>query len=310
MGKVKVIIAGVLWGFVGVFAHFLVVQGLSVGEVVHLRFLFSALSLGVFLFFYDKKLLKPQKYFTCILLGTFNFFTSLCYYKCIEYSGAGIACVLLYSSPVIVLCLGSFLYKTKPSKVTILAIITTIIGLVCASNIFGGKSSVIGFVFGLISALTNAMVTLVGAKGENPLSTNFYSFSFSAILGSVFLKPTTYFVLINGKNLLSVIILAVGCTVIPYTLYISGLKSCPTDKASVLCSLEPIVANIIECLIYSKKPTISLLIGLSSIVIAVWLVGINNRDEQSKKEGKYVDKQIVQRSSNRTWQFNDGIKSG
>lgn len=310
MGKVKIIIAGVLWGFVGVFARYLVGQGLTSGEVVYLRFLFSAISLGIFLFFYDKNLLKPKKIFTCILLGVFNFFTSLCYYKCIEYSGAGIACVLLYCSPVVVVCVGLVLYKNRPSKITVLAIITTIIGLICAGNVFGEKSSKLGFLFGIFSAILNALVTLVGAKGENPLNLNFYGFVFSALLGTLFIKPNTYMVLTRPTPLFNVLFLAILCTVIPYTLYISGLKNCPMDKASVLCSLEPIVANVIECIIYFKKPTISLLIGLSCIVIAVWLIGINNKDEKSKKEGKYVDKQILQRSSNRTWQFHNRTKSG
>ncbi len=312
MYKTKIILAGILWGFVGLFAHSLVSVGLTVREVSSLRFLFSAIILGIFLLILDKKLFLPRKIFTYFLLGTFNFFTTICYYKCIEYLGGGVACVLLYTTPVVVVCLVAIAYRKPPSKITVLAIVATLLGLMLAGEVFTAKIKGVGFVFGLLSALFNAMVTLIGASGakrENPLTVNFYSFTFSALLGLFFLKPTTFSHLRLAPNFLMVVALSGICTVLPFSLYIKGLKGCRAEKACVLCALEPIVANLIDCIINSKKPTISLVLGLGSILVSVWLLGIKNKDEKSKKEGKQIDEQILQRGPKRTWQFDYGTKS-
>ena len=157
------------------------------------------------------------------------------------------------------------------------------------------------------------MVGARGIKKSNPLTLNFYGFLFSAILGIMFLRTESLAIALKPYNLLTVLALAVLCTVIPYTLYVSALKGCSAEKASLLCSSEPIVASVLDCVIYSRSPTFGLIMGLGSIVIAVWLVGIKNssitkvkehkkiKTEKVKKEGKYVDKQILQGSSDRAW---------
>ncbi len=298
MDKGKIILAGALWGLVGVFAQMLFSAGLSSGEVAGLRFIFATLILSVLLFVKDKKLFKPKRIFFSALIGISNFATCLCYYNSIKYSGGGIACVLLFTSPIVVVVVTALLYKKIPSKVTVLGIALSVLGLMLAGNVFSEKLSVKGFTFGILSAITNAMVTIVGAKavkGASSLTVNFYGFLFSAILGLIFIKSDTISIIGQNTSIISILITLAGvCTVLPYTLYISALKNYSEQKASLLCSSEPITANIIECIIYAQKPTLSLIIGLVGIIIAVWLVGVKN-----KKEGEKIDKQILQGSIDR-----------
>ncbi len=292
MDRVKIIVAGILWGMVGVFAELLLSAGLKIGEVAGLRFVFAMLVMLVILLFKDIKLLKPKRLILSFLLGAFNFATTICYYNCIKYSGGGIACVLLFTSPIVVVGATVLFYKKKPSKITLLGIVLCLLGLMLAGNVFSEGLSAKGFSFGILSAITNALVTVVGAKavkGANSLTVNFYGFVFSAVLGLIFIKPSTINIITGNVKLLSIlIVLALLCTVLPYTLYISALKKYSEEKASLLCSSEPIVANVLECIIFAQKPTLSLVIGLAGIIASVWLVGIKN-----KNEGEKIDKQIL-----------------
>jgi len=57
MDKVKIIIASVLWGIVGLFAQLLFALGLKTNQIAGLRFCFSAIIMAIILLFKDIKLL-------------------------------------------------------------------------------------------------------------------------------------------------------------------------------------------------------------------------------------------------------------
>lgn len=302
MDKVKIIIASALWGIVGLFAQLLFSLGLKTNQIAGLRFCFSAIIMAIILLFKDIKLFKCKNLFLCAIIGLSNFATTICYYNCIKNTGGGVASVLLFTSPIFVVIFLSIYNKKSPSKVTMLGIILCLLGLMLAGNVFTESVNKLGFLFGVCSAITNAVVTLVGAKavkGQSPLTVNFYGFLFSALLGLIFIKPSAINIItLNTKAISILIILALFCTILPYTLYISALKSYSQEKASLLCSIELIVANLLECIIFARKITFSLILGIIGIIVAVWLVGISN-----KKEGKEIDKQILQTSVRRVRKF-------
>ena len=101
-----VILAGVLWGIISVFLKGLYSMGFTALQVMFFRGFISSIFMGIFLLIKDKSLLKFELKDIWMFLGTgvisLTFF-SLCYFYTILESGASVAVILLYTSPIFVL---------------------------------------------------------------------------------------------------------------------------------------------------------------------------------------------------------------
>jgi len=215
--------------------------------------------------------------------------------------GGGVACALLYSSPMIVTIYSYVKYK-KPIKTEIvLAIVLCFAGSVISAREDKG-TNITGLIWGLLSAVFNALVTIIGAKlsKTNKITAGFYGFLSASVVGLVFVRSNVITKLYSLQVNLWFIILAVGCTIIPYILYINALKQGEEDKASLLCASEPITANLIEIIIF-KKVSITGIIGLICLIFGVLIINIGN-----KKGEDYFDKQIQQRSNRTSTEFQHG----
>ena len=98
--------AGVLWGIISIFLKGLYSVGFSTLQVMFLRGFISSVFMAIYLFVKDKSLLKFKLKDIWLFLGTgvisLTFF-SLCYFYTILESGASVAVILLYTSPIFVL---------------------------------------------------------------------------------------------------------------------------------------------------------------------------------------------------------------
>ena len=111
---ILILIAGVLWGSMGLFVRTLNAQGLASMEIVGLRATVTVVALFLFLLLFDRKLFKICWKDLWCFLGTgicsivfFNF----CYFKAITLTSLSVAAILLYTAPAIVMVLSYFLFQ-------------------------------------------------------------------------------------------------------------------------------------------------------------------------------------------------------
>ena len=107
---ISVISAGILWGLISLFIKKLNSFGFSSLQIIAFRSFFASVILGIVLLIKDPKLFKIKIKDLWLFVGTgiisLSFF-SLCYFTTIIESGASIAVVLLYTSPIFVMILGA-----------------------------------------------------------------------------------------------------------------------------------------------------------------------------------------------------------
>ena len=158
------ILAGILWGIISIFLKGLYAAGFSALQVMFFRGLFSSFFMAIFLFIKDKNLLKINLKDIWIFLGTgvisLTFF-SLCYFYTILESGASVAVILLYTSPIFVLLMSVLYIKEKITFVKIIALILTFAGCILVSG-FGGQGglSAKGFFIGLCAGFGYALYSI------------------------------------------------------------------------------------------------------------------------------------------------------
>ena len=141
-GRFLVIIAGILWGFTGLFVRRLTVLGLMPMEIAFLRLLVALTILSCYLLIGRRRDIvtvkrKDLPIFIAaglVSLTFFNFF----YFHSIIYSTVAIAVCLLYTAPAFVVLLSALLFHEHITGRKAVALVIIFCGCVCASGVFVG----------------------------------------------------------------------------------------------------------------------------------------------------------------------------
>lgn len=281
------ILAGVLWGTISVFLKNLSSSGLSLIQITACRAIFSSFFLFVYFLVKDKNLLKIKLKDIWMFVGTgvvsLTFF-SLCYFSTILESGASIAVILLYTSPIFILLLSAILFKEKITKIKLFALILTFVGCIFVTGI-GGENhlSAKGLFIGLCAGFGYALYSIFSRfalEKYKPLTVTFYTFVFSSISLLPFCNVVEICSSFSEKSLLFLIGIALICTVLPYIFYTFGLSGLETGKAAILVTVEPLVGSLIGIFVWKENLDMLKLIGIIMIFIVVILINLNCKSQE------------------------------
>ncbi len=295
-----ILIAGILWGCIGIFVRPLNEAGLNSMDIVFTRAFGACIFFFVFLFFYNKKLLKIKLRHIWCFFGTgicsivfFNF----CYFKAMTITSLSVAAVLLYTAPVMVIFMSKFLFKEAMSWQKILALLLTFAGCVLVTGLVGETKTISGFgiLIGLGAGFGYALYSIFSRyaleRGYSSLTITFYTFLFAAV-GAIPLanvEQVCYIVTKDAATLFFSFAFSLFSTVIPYLTYTIGLKYVENGKAAILASIEPVVATILGVIFFEEPLTISGSIG----ILLVWAgVILCSRKERVKENGTSVRKTV------------------
>lgn len=284
LGPVMVFLAGICWGVISVFIKGLTSFDYDSFDIMCFRSWASVVLMFIFFLMRDRSLLKIKLRDIWMFIGTGIFsltFFSYCYFTSIVRSGAAVAVVLLYTSPIFVMLMSAVVFKEKITLKKIVALILTFIGCVLVAGLIGTGSrlSMGALLLGLGAGFGYALYSIFAGfavKKYSSLTVTFYTFLFSGITLPIFRNP----VALIGSISLQVIPWIVGtsiiCTVLPYLCYTWGLGKMEAGKAAVLVTVEPLVGAIIGILIYHEDANLFKLLGIVLIFSAVILLSLPN----------------------------------
>ncbi len=231
----------------------------------------------------DRKLFKIKLKDVWCFLGTGLLsivFFNLCYFKEITITSLSVAAILLYTAPAFVMIISAFCFKEKLTRHKILALILSFNGLIFVTGVLGGgerltvKTLFIGLGAGLGYALYSIFGRYAIERGYNSYTISFYTFLFATIGTIFFASPLEVASVVSsssGSVILSVVFVLVS-TVVPYLVYTIGLKSVENGQASIIASIEPVIATLNGIIWFGEKMKFGVIIGiilvLSGIVIS------------------------------------------
>ena len=86
---------------------------------------------------------------------------------------------------------------------------------------------------------------------------------------------------------IKVILLSVGLGVVtgflPYVLYSKGLELMESSKASIMASIEPVVATLFGVFLFKEKITVLGVIGIVLVLASVIMLSINPHKENNRE---------------------------
>ena len=286
-----VIAAGTLWGFMGFFRRTLDTMGLSASNCIAVRCIVAAILFAITMFIADRKAFKIKLrdawcFVGCGIVSLLVF--GLCYFKAMDYMSLSNAAILLYTAPCFVIIISAVLFKEKITPKKIAAMLMAFAGCCLVSGIgTGDEISAIGLVLGLCSGLCYALYSIFSRfainRGYSSFTINFYSCLLAGI-GATAVGGTDFIPLISltPSNLLFAVATGLVTCFLPYLLYTYGLIGIENGKASIMASIEPVVATLCGVFIYNEGLTVMSTVGILLVLSAIVLLKEKPTTEQAK----------------------------
>ena len=279
-----VLAAGACWGVIGLFNRNLSALGFTAAGLVALRNAGAAVLLGFVLLVTDRSAFRIKlRHLPCFLgsgIVSLLFFT-LCYFRSQQLNSLALAAILLYTAPAFVMLMSAPIFKDRITGKKLLALAVAFLGCVLASGLIGGelKLTATGLLLGLGSGLFYASYSIfarMAMKHYPSLTVTFYTFVVAGLsslalpaLGAVNYDTATW----NGAAALCIAGLLVIATVAPYILYTKGLERIGDGgKASILASIEPVVAAFVGVLAFGEPLGLGTIGGLVCILVSVFIL--------------------------------------
>ncbi len=285
-GYFMILIAGMLWGSIGLFVTILKSLGAGSALIAFLR-----IGIGFFLLIPMMYAMKGRELFKidkkglliCLILGIFSQgLFNLCYNESIRNVGVATASVLLYTAPIFVCIMSSIVFKEKIGGVKIAALSINVIG--CVLTVTGGdftsiRFSVYGVVMGITAGFLYALMTILGKTSTgnyDSLTILFYSFLFGSLFLGIVLQPWEGITqLINPYFIAAAIGFGLIPTVGSYFFYMNGLaKGLEASRVSVIASIETVVAAFIGLAVLHETSSFIKLMGIGCVVVSICCMNI------------------------------------
>lgn len=282
-----VLLAGILWGTMGIYVRKLNSLGFTTIEIVAVRSVVTAVLLLCVLFFYNKEMLKIRLKDIWCFAGTGILsivFFNYCYFKAITMTSLSVAAVLLYTAPAIVMVLSAILFHEKITTVKMISLAATFAGCVFVTGLAGGTEGLnaAGILTGLGAGLGYALYSIFSRyaieRGYHSLTISFYTFVFA----SIGVLPLADINIIYDAGVKDIgiagfyLLFALVSTVVPYILYTLGLTGMENSKASIIASIEPVAATVLGIILFHEKMTIHNVVGILLVLGAIVICNIDS----------------------------------
>lgn len=277
-----------LWGVIGVFVTFLYEVGFTPLEVVAVRVLTASLFMVLYVFLKNRHLFKIKITDSRYFIGTgivsivlFNW----CLFSSMKESSISIAFILLYTAPAFVTILSRIVFKEALTAHKITALLITLIGCSLVIGIFSSSTasiSLYGLILGLGSGFFYALYSIFGKAAlskYDSLTVTVYTFLFATVAIVPFSGLGAKITLLTDVKVL-VLVIGLGflSTMLPFIFYTKGLHYVESSRASIIATIEPVVASIVGFFIFNETLTTWQYLGMVMVISSVIIV------QESKKQ--------------------------
>lgn len=278
-GAILTLLGATCWGLSGVLGEYLLnISKIDSTWVIANRLFYAGIVLVIILFLKDKKNLinvfSDKK--DILRLLNFSFFGLLIcqgtYFLAIKYTNAGMATVLQYTGPVMIMTYYCVIGKRWPMAREVIAIAASLFGTVLmATHLDFSKLNIstLGLFWGLFSAIGLASynissVSLTKKYGVMPIMT--WGLLIAGVVvyfgtGSNYIPEN--FAFIDFLCMAGVIIVG---TIMSFSLYLEGVKLIGAVTGSIIGCFEPIAAIVFSFLLLGTT------FGLVDIIGAVFIL--------------------------------------
>lgn len=269
-----------LWGIIGLWNRVLLAAGLSPLDIVFLRNFGGMTLLSLYFLVRDRSVFHVDRACIPYFFGTgvvsVVLFTA-CYFSCQKLCSLSVASVLLYTAPSFVVLLSAALWREAVTRRKLLALGLTLCGCALVCGLFSGGMTVTvtGVLYGLGAGFFYALYSVFGRyalASASAMTVTVWTFLFAGTASLCLLRPGRMTALSEPRTLAAAAGLVVFSTVLPYLLYTAGLARTEAGKASIMASLEPVVASLTGALVFHEPLSLTGVLGVALVLSGVCIL--------------------------------------
>jgi len=276
IGALYAIMSGFCYSLLGYFGITIIQAGSSVYNMLFWRFLVSALFSLILLIPKYPIILQSPRISLKVLLSGMVFYgsSSIVFFLSSLYIGTGLAMVIFFIYPAIVMIINITFYHAKFSKIYFLAFLIILIGLVLLVDIQDCRLDILGVVLGVATAMFYACYMVASEKiSIHPiLSTVMVSIGSATISFIASLVDSSFHVPSGLDNWFNIIGIGLLCTAIPILLLLKALQYIDAEKAATLSVLEPVFVLIFGIILLDEKVTFVQIMGTIIVLSGALMV--------------------------------------
>jgi drug/metabolite transporter (DMT)-like permease len=292
------ILAGVLWG-----TSFPIIKiGLSTIDpfaFVFWRFFVSAVTLVIVMLLLGKLQFKITNKKLLVFLGIANGAGYLLQYAAMGYTSVAKAALFINLSAMWVAILSPRLLSESFSRKKIVGVLFGLAGIVFVSTNLDfstlAEGQVIADLMLIVSGVAWALFMIYNKKLISHSTSATFNWMTWVLVFTLFtIAPFSVlagqdFFALSGWAWAAIVYTAIVCWVIPYYLWLEGLKHLSASTSTILLLSEIVVAVVASVLVLKEPVTVFSTVGALFIIIAIALVSIKDNELSPKKSKKVTN---------------------
>ena len=291
VGIFLTLLGAVLWGVSGTAVQFLGnYRGMNLEWLVTSRLLLAGMltvlyagftqGLSIFDVFKNRRDLLQLLIFGIFGMGMCQY----TYFHAILIAGSGIATVLQYLAPSMIIIYVFMRYGKRPSMGEIISVILALVGTICLMGNEGGISlesiRLDVLAWGTLSAVGVAVyslapVSLLPKYGTLP-TVGFGMILSGVVAGILFHQPNSFAVWDEWTVFGYFCVIFLG-TIVSFNAYLEGVKRIGAVTGSILSSVEPISAAFLGWLLLNNQFNMYGIVGMVLIIATVVIIALEKR---------------------------------
>ena len=287
-GYLFVVIAAILWSTIGLLVRVLHDEyGLPALALAFLRAGIAAIiSLSVMILVRREQLRVTRRglglfvVYGVIGIGAFYWL----YANAIIQTSVTMAVVLLYTAPAFVTVMAWRAWREALDTRKVVALALAFGGCALVARAYDPAQlqlNLIGILFGLGAGLTYALFTIfskVIGKQYSPLTALTYELLFGALFLTPFQTWDTFAPLIQQpQTWLYLLGLVFGPTLGAIWFFTAGLRSVPASNASIIATIEPVMASVLAFILLGERLELLQMIGGGMVIFGAVSLNLNKQ---------------------------------
>ena len=206
-----------------------------------------------------------------IVSGVFIGVNWILLFEAYRFTTIAVATISYYMAPVFTVIASVFILKEKLTVRKAVCVMVAVIGMVFVSGVIeDGVGGLKGVLLGMGAALLYAGDVIINklVKGVDGRDRTIIQMGAAAlaVLPYWLMNENFSSLTFSLQPVIMLLVAAVICTALPYSLYFSAIQHVPTQSAAMLSYIDPVVAVLISALVLGE--------GMSALTLAGIVLGI------------------------------------
>ena len=281
-GYLLIVVASCFWGGSASLGKSLFQAGISTAQLMQVRSVMSAVVLCVILAVFARKHFKiqMQDLWGLLLLAIPGLVVvNASYYQAVKMLPVAIAVFIQFCAPVLIFLYGWITKREQSSAAKLSALCLSIFGtflMVQIQNQGFNQIPAFGLFCAFLAMVSYAFYLLVShrlAEKHSALTLVLYGYSLAGLFWLFVVNPVTTANFMTSKQLwIPSLLFAVFSTVIPFTLFLTGLARVSPTGASIASGSETIIASLFAFVYLGESLAMSQIFGAFLILGAIILL--------------------------------------